>query len=121
MSRPSFMNFGQSGKKSPLGRAAINRMTTNLITAQKNYVNRRSTVVVEKQIQPIAHREMWKEHEDEDKKSEKRRQKKKGRFRTVKTEAPDMEVFETEDIDSDEPLSDEDDEDNSDVDDTIMD
>ena len=43
MSRPSFMNFGQSGKKSPLGRAAINRMTSNLITAQKNYVNRRST------------------------------------------------------------------------------
>ena len=25
--RPSFMGFGTSGKKSPLGRAAINRMT----------------------------------------------------------------------------------------------
>ena len=33
MSKPSFMNFGASGKKSPLGRAAINRMTTNLVTA----------------------------------------------------------------------------------------
>ena len=31
MSRASFMNFGQSGKKSPLGRAAINRMTHTLV------------------------------------------------------------------------------------------
>lgn len=68
---------------------------------------------------PIAQREMWKEQDDEDKISEKRRMKKKGRFRTVKIEAPDMEVFETEDVDSDEPLSDESNSD--DEDDTIMD
>ena len=63
---------------------------------------------------------MWKEHEDEDKKSEKRRQRKKGRFRTVKTEAPDMEIFETENVDSDAPLSDESGSED-DADETIMD
>ena len=50
---------------------------------------------------------MWKDHED-DKDSEKRRKEKGKRFRTVVAEAKDMEVFETEELASDEDSSDQD-------------
>ena len=116
ISKPTgFMNYGQrdtGGKKSPMSRAQMNRMTQNLVTTQKNYVQRRSTIL-EPQKQPIAPRDMWKnQDEEESDDSEKIRQKKKGRFRTVmKVEKADdtaceCEIFETEIVDSDEPLSD---------------
>ena len=60
---------------------------------------------------------MWKNQDDEESDdSDKIREKKKGRFRTKLTELADCEVFETELVDSDEPLSDEEKE----VDETIM-
>ena len=59
MSRASFMGFGQSGKKSPIGRAHINRMTQNLAANQKNYLNRKSTFI-EPAKMPVPHRDMWK-------------------------------------------------------------
>ena len=135
ISKPvGFMNYGQrdtSGKKSPMSRAQMNRMTQNLVTTQKNYVQRRSTIL-EPQKQPIAPRDMWKNQDaEESDDSEKIKLKKKGRFRTVmKVEKAEdaageceCEIFETELVDSDEPLSDESDkeeEDESRFDDTIL-
>ena len=102
LSRPSFLNFGQSGKKSPLGRAAINRMTQNLASTNKNYLARRSTII-EPQKQAVPIREMWKNFDDdEDKTSEQRKKDREKRFRTKVKHVKDMEGFETEDVGSDE-------------------
>ena len=63
---------------------------------------------------------MWRNqdgNESDSDASEKIRQKKKGRFRTVCNETDDCEVFDTEIVDSDEPLSDEEKEE---MDETIM-
>ena len=89
----------------------MNRMTQNLVTTQKNYVNRRSTIL-EMTKQPIAPRDMWRNQDaEESDDSDKIREKKKNRFRTVcklmQIENVDCEVFETEAVDSDEPFSDE--------------
>ena len=99
----------------------MNRMTQNLVTTQKNYVQRRSTIL-EPTKQPIAPREMWKNQDEEDSSdSEKIREKKKGRFRTVvRLQDDECEVFETELVDSDEPLSGESEDESKVVDDTIM-
>ena len=43
--RQSFMNFNGNGKKSPINRAHINRMTQNLVANNKSYLNRRSTII----------------------------------------------------------------------------
>ena len=47
---------------------------------------------------------MWKKQDDEDNKSDdskKKKEKKKDRFKTVVTQAKDMEIFETAEVDSD--------------------
>lgn len=96
------MNFGQSGKKSPLGRAAINRMTQNLVSNNKTYVNRMSTFIDQPKT-PRGVREMWKPpKEDKDEKEKKEAKKAEKRVKTVIKQVKDMEVFETEFLDSDE-------------------
>ena len=79
-------------------------MTQNLATTNKNYLARRSTVI-EPQKQAVPIRDMWKNFEDSDsdeKDSETRRREREKRFRTKVKHVKDMEVFETEDIGSDE-------------------
>ena len=93
------MGFGTSGKKSPIGRAHINRMTQNLAANQKNYFNRRSTIV-EPLKQPIPLREMWKRQDEEE--EEKKKPVEKQWFKTTVKMEKDMEVFETQELDSDE-------------------
>ena len=80
-------------------------MTQKLVSNQKNYITRRSTVIQDTK-QPVAARDMWKKQDDdEDNKSDNsavKKEKKKDRFKTVVTQAKDMEVFETAEVDSDE-------------------
>ena len=78
---------------------------------------RRSTII-EPQKMPIAPREMWKPLDDEESDdSEKKRVARRKRFRTIVKEEKDMEVFETEDVDSDEETDSE----NGDADESMMD
>ena len=101
--RQSFINFGASGKKSPMNRAHINRMTQNLVANNKSYLNRRSTMI-EQVKQPIPMRDMWKPQTEEadDGASTKPVKPAKAWFKTKVKFEKDVEYFETEEIGSDE-------------------
>ena len=73
-----------------------------MASTNKNYLARRSTII-EPQKQAVPIREMWKNFDDdEDKTSEQRKKDREKRFRTKVKHVKDMEVFETEDVGSDE-------------------
>ena len=119
--RQSFMNFGtQGGKKSPINRAHINRMTQNLVANRQSYLNRRSTMM-EQVKQPVPVRDMWKPKEqtnagkddDDDEDGKKKKKAERAWFKTTVKFEKDMEVFETEELGSDEDDSEKSDDDDS--------
>ena len=85
-------------------------MTQNLVSNKNAIKNRMSKNFIEPQKTPRAPRDMWKSP-DEDKKDdsdeEKKKRKEERRYKTIVTHKQEMDVFETEDLDSDEESSEE--------------
>ena len=95
------MNFNASGKKSPMNRAHINRMTQNLVANNKSYLNRRSTIL-EPVKQPIPRHEMWQvQKEDDGVDPDQKKKAERAWFKTTVKFEKDMEIFETEELGSD--------------------
>lgn len=83
-------------------------MTQNLVANRQSYLNRRSTMM-EPVKQPVPVRDMWKPKEqtnagveDDDEEGKKKKKAEKAWFKTTVKFEKDMEVFETEELGSDE-------------------
>lgn len=105
--RKQFHSFAQNGKKSPIGRTMINRMTANLNQNKDAKRERLSTMLEQPAKTPRAPRDMWKPA-DGDSDDEAAKKTQKAHFKTKLKVMDDCEVFETEDLDSSEDSDDED-------------